>query len=55
MKEIVKEADGTMTVHLENGTSYGGFDCLLGATGRSPLTQTLGTYIYIYIYVHVSK
>jgi glutathione reductase (NADPH) len=42
MKEIVKEADGTMTVHLENGSSYAGFDCLLGATGRSPLTQTLG-------------
>eukprot|EP00596_Hydrurales_sp_CCMP1899_P002146 CAMPEP_0119036210 /NCGR_PEP_ID=MMETSP1177-20130426/3740_1 /TAXON_ID=2985 /ORGANISM="Ochromonas sp, Strain CCMP1899" /LENGTH=480 /DNA_ID=CAMNT_0006995673 /DNA_START=149 /DNA_END=1591 /DNA_ORIENTATION=- len=42
MKEIVKEADGTMTVHLENGASHSGFDCLLGATGRSPLTQTLG-------------
>lgn len=42
MKEIVKEADETMTIHLENGSSYGGFDCLLGATGRSPLTQTLG-------------
>lgn len=55
VKEIVKEADGTMTVHLENGSSYPGFDCLLGATGRSPLTQTLGIYMYVYMYTRFYK
>lgn len=44
IERVVKEADGTLTLHLQNGKAYPGFDCLLGAIGRSPLpiTSSLG-------------
>jgi len=41
IKELVKEADGTVTVHLESGLSFGGFDCVLSAIGRHPLVEGL--------------
>mmetsp|Transcript_20369 Transcript_20369/g.34098 ORF Transcript_20369/g.34098 Transcript_20369/m.34098 type:complete len:503 (+) Transcript_20369:48-1556(+) len=40
-KEVVKEADGSLTLHLQNGESHCGFDCLLAATGRHALTEPL--------------
>jgi len=39
--EFRKEEDGTLTIMFTNGTSEGGFDCILTATGRSPLTPFL--------------
>mmetsp|Transcript_30896 Transcript_30896/g.44380 ORF Transcript_30896/g.44380 Transcript_30896/m.44380 type:complete len:511 (+) Transcript_30896:13-1545(+) len=39
---VTKETDGTLTLHLQNGNSHGGFDCILAAVGRYPLTKTLG-------------
>jgi len=41
IKELVKEADGTVTVHLESGLSFSGFDCVLSAIGRHPLVEAL--------------
>lgn len=41
MQKITKEKDGTLTVHLQNGKSVGGFDCLLAATGRHPAVEPL--------------
>ena len=38
--KVVKETNGTLTLHLKSGKSYGGFDCLLAATGRRPLPLT---------------
>eukprot|EP01038_Epipyxis_sp_PR26KG_P013684 gene13684-18360_t len=40
-KEIIKEADGTYTLVLENGSVFKGYDCILAATGRYPLTKSL--------------
>jgi glutathione reductase (NADPH) len=40
-KEVVKESDGSLTLHLENGESFSGFDCILEAIGREPVTHTL--------------
>lgn len=40
-ERIVKEEDGTLTLKLKNGSSYGGFDVLLAATGRTPLIEPL--------------
>lgn len=45
--EIIKEDDGTLTYVVkenggENHTRYGGFDCILMAIGRKPVTDTLG-------------
>lgn len=39
---ITKEADGTLTLHLKNGKTHGGFNVLLAATGRKPLPLTAG-------------
>ena len=41
IKELVKEADGTVTIHLESGLSFSGFDCVLSAIGRHPLVEAL--------------
>ena len=37
---ITKETDGTLTLHLKNGKTHGGFNVLLTATGRRPLPLT---------------
>ncbi|CAE7781664.1 gor [Symbiodinium microadriaticum] len=42
VKEVVKEKDGSLTLHLRNGQVHGGFDVILAATGRHPLTASLG-------------
>ncbi|WP_019616472.1 glutathione-disulfide reductase [Psychromonas ossibalaenae] len=39
-KEVVKEADGSLTLHLENGESYN-VDTLIWAIGRHPATDTI--------------
>jgi glutathione reductase (NADPH) len=41
IKELTKEADGTITIHLQDGTSHGGYDCVIKATGRTPVTNKL--------------
>jgi len=40
-KSIVKEEDGTHTLYFENGTSFGGYDFVVTATGRVPATDKL--------------
>ena len=40
-KSIVKEEDGTYTLYFENGSVHGGFDCVINATGRTPVTERL--------------
>jgi glutathione reductase (NADPH) len=40
-KQIVKNADGSLTLIAESGT-HGPFECVLFATGRTPLTPGLG-------------
>ena len=40
-KQVTKEADGTLSLHLQNGDVHSGFNVLLEATGRVPLTDTL--------------
>jgi len=42
VKEIVKEADGSLTVHLKNGSAHPGYDSVLWAIGRTPVTGDLG-------------
>lgn len=39
---MTKEADGTLTLTLEDGESLGGFDQVLVATGREPILDKLG-------------
>ncbi|GAA5192565.1 glutathione-disulfide reductase [Ferrimonas gelatinilytica] len=39
-KELVKEEDGSLTLHLENGTSLN-IDCLIWAIGREPATDKI--------------
>jgi len=39
-KEVIKEADGSLTLHLENGQSQN-VDTLIWAIGRQPATDTL--------------
>ena len=41
-EKVERESDGTLSLHLANGKVFKGFDCLLAATGRSPLTSGLG-------------
>lgn len=41
-KQVTRESDGTLTLHLQNGESHSGFNVLLEATGRIPLTDKLG-------------
>lgn len=40
-KGIIKNADGSLTVQTETG-SHGPYECVLFATGRTPLTDGLG-------------
>lgn len=40
-KEVIKDADGKLSLVLENGEIFSGFDCLLEAIGREPVTKTL--------------
>lgn len=43
-KSISKDpSSGQLTLHLENGDTYGGFDVLLVAAGRTPLSKGLRT------------
>ena len=39
-KEVIKESDGSLTLHLENGESYN-VDTLIWAIGRHPATDTI--------------
>ncbi len=39
-KEVIKESDGSLTLHLENGESYT-VDCLIWAIGRHPATDSI--------------
>lgn len=39
---MTKEADGTLTLTLENGEVLGGFDQVLVAAGREPILDKLG-------------
>ncbi|CAM9769366.1 unnamed protein product [Scytosiphon promiscuus] len=41
-KSVTREADGTLTLLLEDGESLGGFDQVLVATGREPILDKLG-------------
>lgn len=41
IKSITLESDGTRTLTLTNGQNLGGFDQVLMAIGRSPLTKAL--------------
>jgi glutathione reductase (NADPH) len=41
-KEIVEESDGTFSLHLENGDVHRGFNAIIKATGRTPITNKLG-------------
>ena len=40
-KSITKEADGTLTLEFENGNKVGGFEVIVNATGRDPVTNKL--------------
>ena len=40
-KKVVKERDGTLTLHLVNGEVHKGFDQIVAATGRQPVTSAL--------------
>lgn len=42
LQSVTKEADGTLTLTLEDGESLGGFDQVLVAAGREPIVDTLG-------------
>lgn len=40
-KEVVKEQNGTLTIHLQNGDKHEGFDVILSAVGRHPNVEQL--------------
>lgn len=42
LQSVTKEADGTLTLTLEDGESLGGFDQVLVAAGREPILDRLG-------------
>ena len=42
IERVELDKEGKMTVYLKNGDSVGGFDSVLAATGREPLTEGLG-------------
>jgi len=42
MQSITKEQNGQLAVIAEDGNRYGGFDCILFATGREPMTDAMG-------------
>ncbi|MDH5649084.1 MAG: glutathione-disulfide reductase, partial [Gammaproteobacteria bacterium] len=39
MDKLIKEPDGTITLHSAIGESVSGFDCVIWATGRKPNTE----------------
>lgn len=41
-QSVTKEADGTLTLTLEDGEKMEGFDQVLVATGREPILDKLG-------------
>jgi glutathione reductase (NADPH) len=41
VKQVIREADGTLAIECENGQRLEGFDELIWAIGRYPLTQSL--------------
>lgn len=41
-KEVLKGEDGKLSLILENGEVHSGFDCILEAIGREPVTRSLG-------------
>ena len=41
VSKVEKAADGTLTVHTENGASFSNVDCLIWAIGREPATDKL--------------
>lgn len=42
LQSVKKEADGTLTLTLENGEVLGSFDQVLVAAGREPILDALG-------------
>eukprot|EP00658_Telonema_sp_P-2_P078292 TRINITY_DN729_c0_g1_i1.p1 TRINITY_DN729_c0_g1~~TRINITY_DN729_c0_g1_i1.p1 ORF type:complete len:453 (+),score=110.15 TRINITY_DN729_c0_g1_i1:194-1552(+) len=40
--ELVKEQDGTITITMKDGSQHQGYDCVLWAIGRHPVTSGLG-------------
>ena len=42
MDRLQQEADGSITLHSQDGNHVSGFDTVLWATGRQPLTDQLG-------------
>lgn len=40
-ERVEKAADGTFTIHFTNGQNECGFDCILSAIGRTPMTRGL--------------
>ena len=42
IERVDKQADGTLTIHCQSGVTLEGYDCLLWAIGRAPLTSDLG-------------
>ncbi|MBL4855302.1 glutathione-disulfide reductase [Idiomarina loihiensis] len=41
VREVVKQDDGTLTLHFEGGQTMDGFDCLVWAIGRVPSTDKI--------------
>ena len=41
VREVVKQDDGTLTLHFENGKTMEGVDCLVWAIGRVPSTDNI--------------
>lgn len=41
IERIDKQADGSLTMHCQSGVTLEGFDCLIWAIGREPLTEQL--------------
>ena len=41
MSAITREANGSLAVQTQDGNRYGGFDCVLFAIGREPMTDAI--------------
>ena len=39
--DSIEKVDDKLTIKLQNGESHSGFDCVIGATGRTPVTDKL--------------
>jgi len=42
VQQLIKEADGSTTVELTDGSKHPGYDCVMWAIGRHPVTSGLG-------------